>query len=91
MSLSTFQNDHNPYILYVRFICKWYTSQRFVVKWSSIVSNYKPFSATNGVRQGCILSPVLLSIYMDDLSNNLLQLKTGCYMENNCMNHLFFA
>ena len=28
---------------------------------------------------------------MDDLSNNLLQLNIGCYMENNCTKHLFYA
>lgn len=37
-----------------------------------------PFLASNGVRQGGILSPVLFNLDMDDLSRQLNQCGTGC-------------
>ena len=48
-------------------------------------------SLNNGVRQGGILSPLLFSTYMDDLSRSLQTLSVGCYMHDCLMNHLFYA
>ena len=42
---------------------------------------------SNGVRQGGILSPFLLNIYMDDLSVNLKEFPTG----GTIVNHLMYA
>ena len=39
------------------------------VRWGGSVSS--KFTVSNGVRQGGILSPFLLNVYMDDLSVNL--------------------
>ena len=56
-----------------RYSCKWiyswYCTQQFFVPWGNVLS--VPFSASNGVRQGGILSPILFNLYMNDISNTL--------------------
>ena len=49
------------------------------------------FSISNGVRQGGILSPKLFSVYVDDLSDKLVESKVGCSIDNLCMNHVMYA
>ena len=49
------------------------------------------FNISNGVRQGRILSPTLFSVYMDALSNLLISSDFGCFLNNVCFNHVFFA
>ena len=49
---------------FVRLLQYWYAHQTIQVKWGNCLS--KPFLATNGVRQGGVLSH-LFAIYIDDL------------------------
>ena len=49
------------------------------------------FTIANRVRQRGILSPVLLSIYMDDLSVLVSQIGIKCHINDLCMNHVFYA
>ena len=46
---------------------------------------------SNGVRQGGILSPFLLNVYMDDLSVNLKKCPTGYIAGGTVVNHLMYA
>jgi len=41
----------------------------------------KLFHATIGIRQGGVLSPYLLDVYLDDLSLELNDIKSGCIGE----------
>ena len=41
-----------------------------------------PFSVSNGVRQGGVLSPYLFALYIDDLSVKLNCVKAGCFFNN---------
>ena len=48
-------------------------------------------NVSNGVRQRGILSPKLFAIYVDDLSHELTLCKSGCYIDDQCMNHVMYA
>ena len=63
--------------------------QLVCVKWGKSVSQY--FLIANGVRQGGILSPKLFTLYMNGLSGALSLCKAGCYINDQCMNHLMYA
>ena len=43
------------------------------------------------IRQGGILSPKLFAIYVDDLTHELTLCKSGCYIDDQCMNHVMCA
>ena len=61
-------------------LLNWYKSQELCVRWGNAFSS--SFTVSNGVCQGGGLSPVLFTIYMDEL---LLQLKhnaVGCHWDH---------
>ena len=61
------------------------------IKWGKFNSMY--FKLSNNVRQGGVLSPKLFAIYIyiDDLSQDLAMCKSGCYINEQCMNHVMYA
>ena len=59
------------------------------MKWGKFMSMY--FKVSNGVRQGRVLSPKLFAIYIDDLSQDLAMCKSGCYLNEQCTNHVMYA
>ena len=69
-------DKHMPHPL-VRFLLSWYQSQFMSVRWGDSLS--APFSVSNGVRQGGVLSPILFTIYLDDLLTGLSNLGVGCF------------
>ena len=50
-----------------------------------------PFTVTNGVRQGGVLSPYLFAVYLDELSIQVGSARVGCTVGNTVVNHLIFA
>ena len=48
------------------------------VNWNGVFSD--SFWVSNGVQQGGVLSPVLFSVYMDELLHKLKVSGVGCYM-----------
>ena len=69
------QRDLPPTV--VKTLFKWYTDQLVSVLWDKTDS--EPFSIANGVCQGGLLSPILFTIYIDDLLHQLEQSGVGCY------------
>ena len=61
----------------VRLLSSWYSTQNLSVRWGRASST--PFTVSNGVRQGGVLSPVLFSIYLDELLMKLESLGVGCF------------
>ena len=74
---------------FVRLLKHWYKEQTMQIKWGKHFS--EPFHASNGVRQGGVLSPYLFVVYLDDLSNELNNIKAGSYIGEVLLNHLIFA
>ena len=61
----------------VRTVLLWYSEQEVSVLWNNTSSD--KFTISNGVRQGGILSPILFTIYLDDLLLKLERAGVGCY------------
>ena len=59
------------------------------IKRGKISSTY--FNVSNSVRQGGVLSPKMFAIYVDDLSLDLAMCKSGCYIDDQSMNHVMYA
>ena len=76
-------------VIFVRFFMVWYCTQEFVVRWGNHLST--AFSTSNGVRHGCILSPLFFNVYVDDSSNILNNAKFGCTINEVIINHLMYA
>ena len=76
-------------VLFVRLLAFFLSTQELYVKWGNVKSNV--FKASNGVRQGSVLSPILFNIYMDDLSVSLVKSNAGCYINKTCSSHLMYA
>ena len=66
--------------LITRVLLYMHVSQQVCVKWSGLVSEC--FSASNGVKQGGVLSPVLFSVYTDIMLSRLRQCGAGCHVGN---------
>jgi len=61
---------------FVHLLKHGYKEQTMQIKWGKHFS--EPFYVSNGVRQGRVLSPYLFAVYLDDLSNELKNIKAGC-------------
>ena len=61
-----------------RLLLDSYTRQRVSVLWGD--SRSRVFGASNSVKQGGVLSPILFIVYMDELIVTLSKSQLGCHM-----------
>jgi len=59
------------------------------VRWGKCSS--EPFALRSGTRQGGIFSPILFSIFIDEILCKLEQSNCGCYINNTCFNSMLYA
>ena len=81
--------EKNMSPLVIRLLLFMYTSQKLQVRWGGHTGC--PFTAANGVKQGGVLSPILFSLYMDGLLNELQNSKLGCHVGNSYVGCLAYA
>ena len=72
-----------------RFLLQWYSSQQLQIRWNGILSS--PFPVSNGVRQGGVLSPILFTVYIDELLQRLQNLGVGCHWDGLFVGCLCYA
>ncbi len=75
--------------LIARLLAVMYSSQQVRVRGQSTVT--APFSTSNGVKQGGVLSPVLFAIYVDELLDRLSKVGAGCYIGNKFLGAFSYA
>jgi hypothetical protein len=64
--------------LTVRFLLKMYKLQKIRVRWDDDLSNECTIS--NGVKQGGVLSPILFTVYLDEMMLRLKVRDCGCHI-----------
>ena len=79
--------DMSPLVL--RLLLYMYTNQKLQIRWGASVS--EKFKATNGVKQGGVLSPILFSVYVDDLFKRLEESGAGCWVSNHFVGCVAYA
>ena len=65
-------------LLIVHVLLFWYQKQQVCINWGNSCSTYFPIC--NAVRQGRILSSRLFALYVNQLTNQLIACKDGCYL-----------
>ena len=73
----------------LRLLLYMYAKQTPQVKWGEHIS--EEFNVSNGVKQGGVLSPVLFSLYIDELFDRLVNSQWGCHVGNYFMGCVAYA
>ena len=81
------QRNLSPVV--ARALLSWYTDQKLCVSWNKKLSD--KFSVSNGVRQGGVLSPILFTVYIDDLLLELEKNGVGCYWNQHFVGAVCYA
>ena len=72
----------------IKILAFWYIHQKMHVRWGTTATT--PFLVSNGVKQGDIISPMLINVYMDDISIKLNQSGIGRNIGGHLINHLCY-
>ena len=75
--------------IFVKLIASWYSNQNVQVCYDNKLSS--EWLLKSGVRQGGILSPLLFSIYIDDIIKNLSSSRIGCMLGIHWSNVIAYA
>ena len=67
----------------LRLIMNMYVNQKIQVRWNQTMSS--KYTISNGVKQGGVLSPILYSVYTDNLIQILRKSNIGCRYNNQYM------
>ena len=81
--------DNNIPLYIINFLNYWYRNQRIYIKWCNNSSD--SFPVTMGVRQGCILSPLLFNLYTNPMIKKLNEIHSGYCLNGNIINNLCYA
>ena len=76
-------------LLIVRVVLFGIKKQQVCIKWGNSSSTY--FTICNSVRQGGILSPRLVALYVNQVTSQFIACKDGCYCNDMCINHVLYA
>ena len=75
--------------VYIKVLMDSYVNQKIKVRWGESASSV--FGGINGVRQGGVISPILFTVYMDELITQLKQCKAGCWVAHHYYGALVYA
>ena len=75
--------------LVIRLIMEMYEKQSMAVRWNNEYSD--SFGVSNGVKQGGVLSPILVCIYIDNLLMSLKKNDIGCHVGSHFCGAFGFA
>ena len=75
--------------IFLRHLINWYTKCCGNVRWDNVSSTC--FSMVCGVRQGGVLSPVVFTVYVDDMIERLSDSKLGCFIGDIYLGCIMYA
>src|SRR6266516_5380883 len=81
--------EKNIEIKVINILENWFGKNFTVIKWGGILSRRVPL--LSGVKQGGILSPLLLSLFVDIVLKKLEKASIGCFIHNKCYNSFMYA
>ena len=64
--------------IYLKLLMKIYEVHKMRIRWNNAVTDYVTIS--NGVKQGGVLSPILFTLYLDQLISRLNHIGMDCHM-----------
>ena len=73
----------------IRILISWYNCSEAFVRWGSSISYV--FKLSCGVRQGGVLSPILFSLYVNDIIVKLKESKLGCCVDGMYIGCILYA
>ena len=73
----------------INLLDEWFEKSVSAVRWGDFLSD--TFVMRSGTRQGGVLSPILFSLFVDDVLVKLDELNCGCYINNICVNSFCYA
>ena len=73
----------------LRLLLHWYKEQKMQVCWNTSLS--PSFGVSRGVRQGGVLSPILFTVYLDNLLLGLKSLGIGCHWSGHFVGAFCYA